>query len=637
MSSSDSTRFPQSGLEVGSDTPHSPPPRDAADVTAAADAWRALAQLLAARPIYRESTHGRDYPRKLTRGITDRLPAVPAAIPVYSHAGDTRLLVIDLDTSKADRATVLRDAAAIAEMVRLAGGRMISDESPSGGIHVYVPLAVPVAFADARDFALALASRTPTMDPIPMLNLTDGLIRPPGSRHRSGGFQRLRGTLAAAYDVAQRPNPLPVWVALKSALAAELDSVRADRTERDRITLSPDDPSVGYVPRKGGPRELAPDYLRIATTGLYDTARYPSPSHARQAVLTSAVWAGLDLPAVTARVQGGAWPGLASFYARYRYEATKRKAMLCDWVKAVAWVQKARANNSVVRPVRISPTSKHITQRAASSTLRTQQQRSSASEFQFLREWWAAMLLLEQARYHGRSGPAIRIVLRAMGEAAMKSGSRYVEFGTRSLEIASGMDHTTVAKHLRQLRAEDEALVYLVEGDRGLLGDLYELRVPEAVAAQVTRQSWRAGKIQALRPAFRELGLPAAFVYEALEQARAPMTSFELAQQSGMARSTVYEGLQTLAAFNLVQQRSGRWSVVSTTSLTILAETLGCAAEISDRLHRHRLERDAYRRAMHVVTCLETVVPEQFYDPWRSETESALDVLERILGARRLA
>ncbi len=639
-SSSDGTSYPQLGSDFEGDTPHvSPVLRDAAEVTEAADAWRALVQLLAARPIYRESTNGgRAYPRKLTRGLTERLPAMPAAIPVYSHAGDTRLLVVDLDTSKADRATVLRDAAAVTELVRRAGGRLIVDESPSGGVHLYIPLAVPVVFADARAFALALASRTPTMDPLPMLNLSDGLIRPPGARHRSGGFQRLRGiTLAAAYGVAKQPNPLSVWEALQSDLAAELEAVRAHHIDRDKAALGLDQAAAAYVPRKGGARELAADYLRIATTGLYDSARYPTPSHARQAVLVSAAWAGMKLPEIIDRVQGGAWPGLASFYGRYRYEAAKRKAMVADWIKAVAWVQKAKANNTVMRPVRISPTSRQITQRAARTTLRSQQERSSAGEFQFLREWWSAMLLLERDRYAGRTGPAIRIVLRAMGEASMKSGSRYIEFGTRSLEIACGLDHVTVAKHLRQLRVEEDPLVYLVEGERGLLGDLYELRIPQAVAAQVVRQSWRAGKIQALRPAFRELGLPAAFVYEALEQGPGRMTSFELADGTDMARSTVYEALQILAAFNLVQQHSGRWSIVAATSLVVLSESLGCAAEITDRLHRHRRERDAFRRAMHVVTYLETAVGDEFYDPVIAETESALDLLERILGARRLA
>ena len=131
--------------------------------------------------------------------MTARLPAVPAAVPIYSSAGDTRVLVIDLDTAMGGLEAVQRDTAAVTELVRTAGGRVIVDESPSGGRHVYVPLAEPVGFQDARDLALAIATRTPSMDPIPNQNLTDGLIRPPGSRHHSGGHQQLLGTLTDAH------------------------------------------------------------------------------------------------------------------------------------------------------------------------------------------------------------------------------------------------------------------------------------------------------------------------------------------------------------------------------------------------------------------------------------------------------
>ena len=73
------------------------------------------------------------------------------------------------------------------ELIRAAGGQVITDESSSGGQHVYVPFAVPIGFHQARDIALALAARTPTMDPSPNQNLTDGLIRPSGSAHPNGG------------------------------------------------------------------------------------------------------------------------------------------------------------------------------------------------------------------------------------------------------------------------------------------------------------------------------------------------------------------------------------------------------------------------------------------------------------------
>ena len=69
-----------------------------------------------------------------------------------------------------------------------------------------------------------------------------------------------------------------------------------------------------------------------------------------------------------------------------------------------------------------------------------------------IRTWWSALGLLEHDRYTDRAGIGKRWVLRAMGEAAMKTGSRYVAFGTRCLSIATGLDHTTVAAHLRVLR-----------------------------------------------------------------------------------------------------------------------------------------------------------------------------------------
>lgn len=639
MSSSDNSGYPRPGVEVASDTPRSAQQKaGSAQLSDAAAAWRALAPLVAGRPLVRESNNGgRAYPVRGQRALTERLPAVPAAVPVYSSAGDTHVLVLDLDTSKADRAAVLRDAAAIKTLVARAHGRLVSDESPSGGIHLYIPLAEPVPFDEARDFALALVARTPTLDPQPMLGMTDGLIRPPGSRHRSGGFQVLHGSLSAAHMVLKQPNPSAVWSALKEALAVEMAAVRADRLQCDTAAIS-GATDAAYVPRNGGPREVAADYLRIATTGLYNVARYPTPSHARQAVIASAVWAGLEFADVVARLHNGNWPGLASFYTRYRSPGARRKAMLADWRNAVSWVQKSKANDTEVSPVRKSPTSKPPTHRRTGTALPTQQQRSTVVEFQFIREWRTSLGLVETQRYPGRTGPALRMVLRALGEAAMKIGSREVDFGTRSLDLACGLDHTTVAAHLRMLRDEDDPLIVLLQSDRGLLGDLYELRIPDEVAVRASRLDWRAGKIHSLRPVFRDLGLPAAFVYEALEHAQQRPSSFELAATTGMARSTVYAALETLAAFNLVEQRGGRWEIVASTSLAVLAESLGCAEAMGERLAAHRIERAAYRRVLRVVDRhLETLVPEDLLVAPGTDGETALELLERILGAQRVA
>ena len=608
--------------------------------------------MLAGRPLVRESSNGgRSYPARGRRPLTDRLPAVPAAIPVYSGSGDTRLLVVDLDTARADRAAVERDAAAITALIARAGGRVITDQSPSGGIHLYLPLVAAVPFHDARDLALALAARTPTMDPQPMLGLSDGLIRPPGSVHKTGGYQRLRGSLTAAYGIATQRNPASVWAGLQDDLRLEIAAVRAARTVADRAAHGADSQDaegqdvaggVEFLPRRGGPREVRADYLRIATTGLYDTARYPTPSEARQAVIAAAAHAGLTLAQLLSRLEGGAWPGLAAFYARYR-PGHRRKAVLRDWTSAVGWIRRQQANDTDVSHVRKIHTSKPPTHRRLPGTLRTEHDRSTAAEFRFLRQWWTALALLEPARYTGRSAPAVRMLLRALGEAGMMTGSRYVEFGTRSLDLAAGIDHSTVAQHLRRLRTEDDPLIVLIQDDRGLRGDLYELRIPDQVADRASRQDWKAGKIHALRPAFRDLGLPAAFVYEALEQAKTPLTSFDLVATTGMARSTVHQALHILAAYDLAVQRGGRWQVNTATSLVLLAETLGCADVIATRLYRHRLQRAQYRRALRVVTRLETIHPHHTGGippggvPPASEGETALELLERLLGAKRLA
>jgi hypothetical protein len=229
-----------------------------------------------------------------------------------------------------------------------------------------------------------------------------------------------------------------------------------------------------------------------------------------------------------------------------------------------------------------------------------------------------------------------------MGEAAMKTGSRYVAFGVRSLSVATGLDHTTVAAQLRALRSEGDPLIDLIENDRGLQGDLYQLRIPDEIADRAPRVGWRPGKLHALRPVFRELGHPAAFVYEALEQAKGPQRSFDLVTVTGLSRTAVYEALETLAAWHLVEPVEGRWMLVSGTSLPLLAEQFGCVEEVRAQVGRHRGERAAYRRALRIVdqhpaTTVGPVDEAEAYlwppEPPPPEEETLMDLLHRELGA----
>jgi len=89
---------------------------------------------------------------------------------------------------------------------------------------------------------------------------------------------------------------------------------------------------------------------RRSLAGFLTVGQYRSPSEARQAVLAAAVSAGLNLPQVLARLETGVWPGLASFYTRYRHRNTRRKALLADWRNAVAFIAGRPEKNPTAEP-----------------------------------------------------------------------------------------------------------------------------------------------------------------------------------------------------------------------------------------------------------------------------------------------
>ncbi|GIH97396.1 hypothetical protein ACFFMN_22740 [Planobispora siamensis] len=211
-------------------SPASATGRDAFE--AAAEQWALCAPALSARDRVRLSYDGgRNYPRRLERELTAHLPAHPATVYVYHH-GMTSLLVADFDISRAaltgaadPRAAVAADADDFARLVVSCGGSGFGDISPNGGRHCYVPWSSRIYFGPMKLLALALARRYATFDPGPMINITDGLIRPPGSRHRSGGHQLLTTPVEHVRRVLERRNGPEVWSRLLDALQPELESL----------------------------------------------------------------------------------------------------------------------------------------------------------------------------------------------------------------------------------------------------------------------------------------------------------------------------------------------------------------------------------------------------------------------------
>ncbi|WP_258064671.1 helix-turn-helix domain-containing protein [Arthrobacter sp. ZGTC131] len=585
--------------------------REPSPISSAAQAWAALAPLLAGQPRIRLSRDaGKSYPQKHERALTEALPTFPAAVRIFGKDGTCAAIFLDFDSSVAGVDRVQADVRAVQAWLHNCGARWIEDYSPNGGRHVYIPLEQRVTFSEARDLVEALGTRYRTLDKTPHQNLLHGCMRTPGSPHKRGGHQELAMSLNMAYDIARRPNSASVWTAMKADLAGEIAAVRALRLEQ---TLTPTPTETPKLRHPAGRMSRAMQLM--AQTGLYDSNRYPSDSEARQAIITGAAAAGLEVTDVERRMMQGTWPGLASFYARY---ASRHRvpALRRDWLNAVSYLSKDAGSRNGKNNARKSPTSQPNTQ---PPEIQGNPVSNPDAEHRFIRTWRNALRLTEHAYTDSRTGLARRMVLRSLGEAAHKTASRFVEFGARSIAVATGLDHTTVGSHLRALRSEDDGLVTLVEQGRGTKGDLYMLTVPEDVKAPAEDLTWRRGKIHALRPVFRELGLPAAFVYETLEHSPG-LSAAELVKLTRLSRTAVTEALDVMAAWNMIARDTTRaWSIVSTTSLKDLAEHFGVLEAVAAQLQRYRIERILWKEwlSKNVNTVAELLSPGDDY-PWEA-------------------
>ncbi|MFE9235196.1 MarR family transcriptional regulator [Cellulosimicrobium funkei] len=517
-----------------------------------------------------------DYPTRGERKLTLARPVSPAAVRVYGDDGCCRALFLDLDAKgRHGAADVERDEAVLQHILAVAGLRSFTDIAPTGGRHIYVPLAKRLPFEVAREIVEALARHAPTLDPGPHRSVRTGCIRTPGSAHGAGGYQTLTSSLSSAVDMLRRPNTPTTLAELRGILAADIAAVRAQRAS---LAVPPE---AGTFPQGAAPNKLSARVAAIARNGIWDAGRYDSPSAARQAVITACVRAGWGITDVQRRIGDGTWPALAGMYARYS-PGRRLASLRADWLKAQAFIARTPlstepGNEPRNHSVHISNTSAPLSQGGA--------------DHGWIRTWRAAVSTYETVRLPGRHWYTARFLLRAIGEAAHKSGSKYVGFGCRSLAEACGADYTTVSVLLHELQRA--GWIDLIEPGRGEMADLYELTLPNDLRESAQGLRWQSGKIFSLRPAFRELGHVSAFVFEALEQGRASSIT-ELVSVTGISRRAVHTSVDLLAAWDLVERSSD--------GLRAFPERLGRVAEhldvfdaIYEQMRRHRAQRAAWR------------------------------------------
>jgi hypothetical protein len=300
------------------------------------------------------------------------------------------------------------------------------------------------------------------------------------------------------------------------------------------------------------------------------------------AVLAAAVIRGWRLAEVRAAVASGAWRGLAQLYKRRSEPGRMDRLLPYEWRKAVDLA-------SGQENVRGWPTS-DLKPRPLAGPI------DGADEFGLIRRWMTAVTCAtedpERVRGWGGRAIAVRLVLLALGQAAMVSGSSVTEFGCRNLALHAALSRRTVARVLELLRNEPDPLIDLVSRRQLARADRYALRIPDKYAASVRWRRRRAGRVDAIHPAFLVLGGAAGLVYEALGRDEA--RGAEVARAARLSPSATSAALRVLAGHGLADRGRGGWRR-GAARLDDVAEATGATALQREREARYQLDRASWR------------------------------------------
>lgn len=487
---------------------------------------------------------------------------------VYGYDGTARTIFFDLDVSRGGGDQVLEDHLWLVQWLNKHSAVWVEDVSPSGGRHIYVPLTQPVPFTEARALVEAIATHCRSLDPSPHRSVASGCCRVPGSRHKSGGVQSLTQVLGEAIEAVTLRNAPRVW----DALWTSTEETRAviEAAESAVTAVDPDATAVADV--KGG---LGARMLLIAREGLWDSSRYPTASEARMAVIVAAARSGFSMTQIQERMLTGAWAGLAGLYAKYS-PGSRKKTLTREWAKACELIQKT-PDSTGSRSVRNSDTSLIKSQRGAPS---------------WLESWYQRRVALEEQLPTTRESQVLRMVLRAIEEAATKKDSPEISFGVRSLALSTGMHPSTVANHLITLAAMPDPLIVRTKRGRGTEADTWTLTESQDHRSTMLRPR----RVFAVRPAFRELGIPAALVYEVLEELRGESLGvLQVSLRARISRTSAHEALETLANWGLASHTPGKGWRQGTQSLVRVAVLVGADQAAAEQHRLHKAQRADWR------------------------------------------
>ncbi|BBZ85234.1 hypothetical protein [Mycobacteroides abscessus] len=337
-----------------------PTPTTISPIQTAADTWKALVLMLSAPGRARMRVWSPDTGKfSATAKLSSTLPARPAAL--YLYAKDrTTVVALDFDSKLGGRHQVTADVAMARTWFEQCGAAVITDHNPTnGGRHLWALLAhgTTASFEEINHLVRLLGARLPTLDITPVTNPAEGCLTAPGSPCKDGGYRELDGTLDAAVQAcADRSDPAllprlyvllgaikPSPSQLATAATAHIDVAATDFTvgSDEDLTLSPE--HVTYEPY---PHAVE----AFAQHGHFPPDRpWATRSHARQSVITHAIWRGHSLATITEQIApGGPWhDGLG---AAYRFDPNGRprrheRLLARDFTRALDWLTATHLSN----------------------------------------------------------------------------------------------------------------------------------------------------------------------------------------------------------------------------------------------------------------------------------------------------
>ena len=495
--------------------------------------------------------NGETYPKATEAPTPQTLPAAPTAARIYTQTPDgewvTHCLVFDLDAKKHHSPEdVAHDAHKLTAALAEAGIETITDTSPSGGRHIYVPSRQPIAGHLAQDIVDRLKAhlQLTTCDITPMRGYRSGIIRTPGSPHKHGGHQSLITPLTDALHILEHGNRTIDFAAYVHTLPVAIKSKRIDPAIYE--------PNTEPSPSPAG--ALSYGWKRYATTGTFrhlkaaKGGRYPSASEARLGFLAYLHRTGYDYPTIRRNTHTATWPALADAYAKYSPEERER-LMTREWALDATehGTRRARTQKAPVNPV-------HYLLRATTPIWATKKANSRKRDRQTAIRQWATLTDVHGTDLYGGSEAALslRLVLKALSAQAYRSGSTVFTCSYRTLRLYTGLSLGTIRNVMTRLLTEETPLLELAYHGGMNRPNSYRLIIPET-HAQLATTAYVKGIISPLPQAFYGLDKAAWFIFHTFTR-RNKHTLAELIRITGISARRVARVVKMLVSENFLAE-----------------------------------------------------------------------------------